>query len=118
MPKSKAAQKGKKKRRTESDDLLKMIGSSANPDKRGVSVDAINLLQDVGRSYTETGRYVGETSGDNLLELIGAGSADQAVRAVAPNMDPAKIAAQVQAEVEARRRQIEEDRGGYPNGAR
>lgn len=91
MPKPNMKNK-KKKQHNDAEDLLKMIGQCANPDKKSLSTDAANLLQDVGRCYTETGRHAGETDGNNLLALIGASSADQAVKAVGHSAEPAKIA--------------------------
>lgn len=95
MPKLNGRQTKKKKKRNDTEDLLRLVGQSMNPDKKALSLDAANLLQDVGRCYTETGRHVGETDGNQLLALIGASSADQAVRAVDMAADPARIAGEL-----------------------
>ncbi|XP_022655074.1 uncharacterized protein LOC111247860 [Varroa destructor] len=122
MPRQKKGSRKTKKKRlsgNDGEDLLKMIGLSSNPDKKYMTNESINLLEEIGRCYTETGRHTGETEGDNLLMLIGASSADQAVKAVNCAPDPSSIIAQVQADALARRKQTEEqDHGGYPQGIR
>lgn len=94
MPRQKKGSRKTNKKRlsgNDGEDLLKMIGLSSNPDKKYMTNESINLLEEIGRCYTETGRHTGETEGDNLLMLIGASSADQAVKAVNCAPDPSSI---------------------------
>ena len=98
--------KRRKKKDLGAEELLKRIGSAAEAEKRRLSPELEQLIRDVGRCYTETGRAAGSTEGDDLMNLIGASASDELADAGMP-LDANQIAARLQSDAARKQRQAD-----------
>lgn len=94
----------KKKTKDIGEDFLRQIGSTDQIDKRRIPDEIEKLAQDIGRSYTETGKLPGTSMADDLMALIGASAADE-IDDVGHAEDASSVAAKVQADAQRKQKE-------------